>query len=148
MSRNLSLSEFTKLVVNVNENLFQKYQAGITSHFSDYLQKHHPDAVHGDQINLDALNTGIPRLRENYLKKSSTDYSVEDSAALMLTDQDLYTAEYVSAKTIQPSIQEHINNSSSISQVFVKRSTLTGRLLPCVNQEYLMTMRADQALLS
>ena len=133
----MTLEQFARFIVNVDENLFAKYKIGIVSHFSEYLQKNYPDAIDDNgQIHLDELKVGIHVLRENYMKKNSFDYSAEDSAALMLTNNELYTTEYVSANPIGDMVENHYNTSEAINHVFVKRSATTGRLIPCVNQKF------------
>lgn len=144
MNGTLSLSEFARMLVNVDENLFKKYEKGITSHVAEYLKKFHPGALNGDQVTMDNLDTTMTQLRENYMVKCPFDYSIEDSAALILTNHNLYTPEYVSCKSIQHKIKEYLDDSPIFSKVFIKRSSRSGKLIPCLNQEFLKVLLAEK----
>lgn len=144
MSMNMSLEKFVRVIVNIDEKLFNKYKTGITSHFVEYLKKNHPEAMSGDQVDLEALGTGIRALRINYMKKTSADYSAEDSAEFVLSGHNQFTAEFMSVNSVKQMLEGYYDAPESIGNVYVKRSVTTGRLVPCVNQKFVESLLAEE----
>ena len=144
MSMSMPLAKFVRVIVNIDEKLFSKYEAGITSHFVKYLEKNHASALRDGQVDLDALGCGIRALRINYMKKTSADYSAQDSAAFVLSGHNQYTAEFMSVNSVRQMLEGYYNSPDSIENVYIKRSVTTGRLIPCVNQKFVESLLSEK----
>ena len=111
MDKMISLEKLTSFVVDINEDLFRKYEKGIRAHFTDYMMKNDSSALRGDQVDLEGLGIGVQALRVNYMKKNTNDYGAEDSAAFLLSGYDLFTAEYLSVNAVTKMMESIFDSS-------------------------------------
>ena len=144
MNMNVSVEKLTRLIVNIDEALFKKYEAGIKAHFNEYLRNKFKVSIDDGQVDLSALGVGIQALRKDYMKKNSSDYSAEDSAGFILSGHELFTAEYLSVNTVTEMIENYYNDPESIENVYIKRSASTGRLIPCVNKHFVESILSEK----
>ncbi len=144
MSMIMSLERLTRFIVNIDEKLFRRYETGITAHFVEYLKENHAKAIMGDQVDLEALGTGIQALRINYMKKNSADYSAQDSAEFFLSGHNLFTAEFLSVNAVKQMIESYYHDPDLIGNVYIKRSVTTGRLIPCVNRAFVESLHSKK----
>lgn len=140
----ISLEKLTEIVVNIDRDLFKKYETGIRSHFTAYMEKNHGEAFTGNQVDMGALGTGIHALRKDYLTKNCGDYGPQDCAEFSIEGQDLINAQYTRINPVEKLMEGYYNDPGLIHNVYVKRSAVTGRLIPCVNQKYAETFLSMQ----
>ena len=144
MDKMISLEKLTSFVVDINQDLFRKFEKGIKAHFTKYMTENYPSALSGDQVDLEALGIGVQALRANYLKKNSDDYGSEDSAAFLLSGYGLFTAEYLSVNAVKKMMESIFDSSQFIENVYVKRAVTTGRLIPCVSRKQVESFLSDK----
>ena len=147
MDLTISLKKLTSVIVNINDDLFKKYETGIRKHFTEYMQQNYASSIHGDQVDMSTLGIGLQALRDQYIRKSEQDYSAQDSAEFALSGHNLFTAEFMSSDPVSSFFEKYYNAPGSIEHVYVKRSTTTGRLVPCVNQRFVESVLAEKKIM-
>jgi hypothetical protein len=135
MSCIISLEKLTEIVVNIDKDLFEKYEKGIRTHFTEYMERKYSAAIRKGQVDMEKLGIGIHALRDSYMTKNSGDYGSQDCAEFSLDGHNRFTAQYRQLTPVEKKMKGYYDDPDFIRNVYVKRSAVTGRLVPCVDQK-------------